>query len=285
MKTNNSDDLKSWLQNARKRLEASIELPGLESQILAAHVLKKPRAWVLAHGDFQPDAAAFQALNTLLMRRLQGEPLPYLIGEWEFFGLSFRVSPAVLIPRPETELLVEQALAWLEAHPARRRAADIGTGSGCIAVSLAKNVPGLQITAADRSPQALYIARQNTARHAVSNQVFLLQADLLTPFGRAFDLVCANLPYIPSGKIADLEVAAHEPLQALDGGADGLDLIRRLLLDAKQVVRPGGALLLEIEAGQGELAAQCARQILADAASIQILNDLSGKPRLLKIQL
>ncbi len=213
-----------------------------------------------------------------------GEPLPYLIGRWEFYGLELVVTPAVLIPRPETELLVEQALDWLNAYPLQRRAADVGVGSGAISAALLTRVPDLHVTAVDASFPALQVARANLAAHDVLPRCTLLQSDLLMACRGPVDLICANLPYIPTATLAALEVAHNEPSLALDGGADGLRLIERLLSDAPRLMAPGGLLLLEIEATQGESAPALARDYFPGAA-VDLHLDLAGLPRLVSIAL
>lgn len=215
---------------------------------------------------------------------MQGEPLAYIRVRAEFYGLEFIVTPSVLIPRPETELLVEAALAWLKAHPRQRRAADVGAGSGCIAVTLAKHVPGLFVIAADLSEAALQVARQNVARYGLREQVQLVQTNLLEGVGGALDLVCANLPYVPTELLPGLDVARYEPAAALDGGPEGLYWIDRLLAGLPASLAPGGLALLEIEAGQGSSAAALARRAFPQAA-VSVLNDLAGRPRLLRVEL
>lgn len=279
-----------WLRFARSFLERvpanrgklAGEDTGLETQVLLAHALQKPRAWVLAHPEAVLTPQQQRHLTKLLGGLAQGTPLPYLTGQQEFFGLVFEVTPAVLIPRPETELLVEHALEWLQRHPDRRRAADVGTGSGCIAVSLAHHVPDLRILAVDRSWEALQVARRNAARHQVDNQVTFLQGDLLSA-AAPLDLVCANLPYIPSEPLASLPVAQHEPLLALDGGPDGLNAIRGLLAGASRWLAPGGLLLLEMQFDQGDAITSLAEACLP-AARIKVHADLAGFPRLVEIQ-
>lgn len=251
--------------------------------MILSHVLGQPRASLLARPETGLAAGQAQQLDELLARRAAGEPLPYLIGHWEFYGLDFLVTPDVLIPRPETELLVEQALAWLRLHPGRRRVADVGTGSGCIAAAVALNAPDVHVLAVDRSLRALHVARENLLRHAVLGRVALAQMDLLNAAAGPLDLICANLPYIPSPTLDGLDVARHEPRAALDGGADGLDLVRRLLATAPRLVSPGGLLLLEVEAGHGESAPALARELLP-RADVALLADLAGLPRLLRIQ-
>ncbi len=277
---NNAGD---WLADAHARLAPVSEQPGLEAQVLLAHVLNRPRAWVLAHPEAGLSANQANSSSNLLERRLGGEPLPYLLGHWEFYGLRFKITPDVLIPRPETELLVEKALTWLHAHPSRRRAADVGTGSGCIGISLAHLIIDLQVVALDSSWPALQVAQQNTCNHHIQDRVHLVQSNLLSGLDGKFDLVCANLPYIPSSSLATLEVGRHEPKQALDGGPDGTIYISSLIEDAPRWLAQGALLLLEIEAGQGETAPNIAKRFLPNA-DIQLFQDLSGHPRLVQIE-
>ncbi len=180
-------------------------------------------------------------------------PVPYLTGIRAFYDLEFAVTPDVLIPRPETEHLIESALQWARG---RRdwRLVDVGTGSGAIAVTLAVHLPEARVWAVDVSAAALDVARQNAIRHGVADRITLVRGDLLEPLivaDQHVDLIAANLPYIASDELKTLPVAQHEPLLALDGGADGLDLIRRLLVQAPRVLAQDGLLLMEIAAGQG----------------------------------
>jgi release factor glutamine methyltransferase len=274
----------AWLGQARRSLVDFSDDPGLEAQILLAHGLSRPRAWVLSHPEFNLTEEQVQTFNAFLAQRLEGRPLPYVIGHWEFFGLDFKVCEDVLIPRPETELLVEQALAWSRQQDRPLRVVDVGTGSGCISASLAKNNPRAKIIATDNSRPALRVASENLQRHRLERQVALLQADLLEACRGPFDLVCANLPYIPTPLLSGLEVAHHEPRLALDGGPDGLSLVERLLFQAEDRMSLDGVLLLEIEAGQGEGAREIAHRTFPEG-EVQVLSDLAGKPRLLRIDL
>lgn len=259
------------------------DLSGGEAQVLACEVLRQPKSWVISHPEYVLARQQFTHLNLLRERILTGEPFPYVIGHWEFYGLQFFVSPAVLIPRPETELLVEHALSWLGKHHRARRVADVGTGSGCIAISIAKNHPGIHLIATDSSWEALQIARQNILQHHLESRIDPLLTSLLAPFHNSFDLICANLPYIPSSKLADLAVARHEPLMALDGGQDGLLWIETLLKMTRLVIQPGGLILLEIEAEQGEQALRLAEET-AKSATVTLVKDLADKDRLVSIQ-
>ena len=274
-----------WLQAAKQRLNGTLaEDSSLSAQVLLGHMLGRPRAWLLAHPETVLDDDQQSHLQTALDRLTAGTPLPYLTGHQAFYGLDFEVTPDVLIPRPETELLVDQAVSWLRRYPARQRVTDVGTGSGCIAISLAVQRPDVVVTAVDRSWAALQVARRNASRYNLGARVHLFQSNLLTAAAGPFDLVCANLPYIPVATLAGLDVARQEPLLALDGGPDGLQLIEALLADAPRWIAPGGALLLEIEAGQGHSAAERAAHYLPQAA-IQVISDLAGLPRLLSVQM
>ncbi len=261
----------------------------LEGQVLLAHVTGRSRSWLLAHPDASLTPEQEQALETAARQREAGVPLPYILGHWEFFGLDFNVSPEVLIPRPETELLIETALRWVRTHPPLETAyrfIDIGTGSGIIPVTLAVHVPSAEITATDISPAALEIARQNAEKHGVGGRIRFIEADLLDrrpstvdELPSSVDVLTANLPYIPTETLKELDVFNKEPTLALDGGPDGLDLISRLLaqITARQV--SVGLILLEIEARQGLAVKALAREHFPDA-EIEIKKDLAGHDRL-----
>ena len=216
----------------------------LEARVLAAHAWQVSHAWLIAHDTDSLTAAEITAFETLLTRRMAGEPIAYLTGTREFYGRPFRVSPDVLIPRPDTELLVELALARIPPGQAMD-VLDLGTGSGCIAITLALERPLARLTAVDRSAAALAIARQNAEN--LGARVELLASDWFAALaGRNFDLVVSNPPYIAA---ADPHLArgdvCFEPLSALAAGVDGLDDLRRLIADARAHLKPGGTLLLE----------------------------------------
>lgn len=284
-----------WLAEISRRFNGRSETPALDAQTLLVHVSGKSRAWVLAHPEVVLPSEVETAMTQALHRLEAGEPLPYIIGHWEFYGLDFLVTEAVLIPRPETELLVEQALAWLRAvrnqasAPIPFRAVDVGTGSGCIAIALARHAPGLPIVAIDLSMPALQVAQRNARRHDLLNRIAFVQGDLLSPLspsaGRqpGFNLICANLPYIPEAELKFLTVANREPHLALSGGGDGLVVIRRLLEMAPAYLAQKGLLLLEIEASSGPATLGLARQAFPDAR-IQLLNDLAGRHRFIWIE-
>ncbi len=273
----------SLIEGIKARLASLSETAGLDAQVLLAHVIGSSRAWVLAHPEARLTEQQSATMERLLARLEQGEPLPYVLGSWEFYGLAFAVSPAALIPRPETELMVEAALDWLRNRPGRRLAAEVGTGSGCVAVALAKNCLDVRVIASDLSWDALELAQQNVSRHGVMDRVGLVQADLLAPSARRYDLICANLPYIPSDQLRSLRVSRWEPRQALDGGEDGLAQIRRLLRQAPEMLAGGGLALLEIEERQGERAEALARRAFPEA-EVRLLKDLAGRDRSLRIE-
>ena len=265
------------------RLENTSDTPGLDAQLLVAHLLNKPRSWVLAHPELPLTRNQNATLENLASRLEEGEPLPYVLGHWEFFGLEFDVTPDVLIPRPETELLVGTALAWLHRWPDCRCIADVGTGSGCIGIALAANVPDLHVTAIDISPTALDVARRNASKQRVDNRMEFSCGDLLSG-DTNFNLIVANLPYIPTESLQNLSIYGHEPTVALDGGTDGMIFIRRLLLEAPDRLLPGGMLLMEIEASEGLAALSFAFDVFSKAR-IHLHKDLSYRDRLLEVQI
>lgn len=271
------------LADARQRLAAHSESPALDAQLLLSHVSGLDRVQLLAHPERILGAKELEAWQRALARLEDGLALPYLLGEWEFCALPLRVTPAVLIPRPETEMLVEAALDWLRAHPDRRRVVDVGTGSAAIAVVLATGVPDVRVTAVDISEEALTVAASNAQRNGVQERIELVHGDLLADLSGPFDVICANLPYIPTRRLAELDVARREPLLALDGGPDGLDLIRRLLEQAPRRLAPGGLLLAEVDDSHEEQAAALARSHFP-LADTEVRPDLAGKVRLLTVR-
>jgi release factor glutamine methyltransferase len=231
--------------------ERGLSSPRLDAQLLLADVLARDRVFLYTHFDqpLGPDELA--RYRGLIQRRLQGEPVAYLVGKKEFRSLMLDVDARVLVPRPDTETLVDVALALLPAEAGAARIVDVGTGSGAVALALKKERPEAQLYAVDRSPDAAAVARKNAERLGLALEV--LEGDLLAPVAdkAPFALIVSNPPYIPSGEIAQLAAEVRrEPRAALDGGADGLDVIRRLVKDAPPLLAPGGALALEVGAGQ-----------------------------------
>jgi release factor glutamine methyltransferase len=281
---------RSLLSQITNRLAAISDSPALDASVLIAHILHKARTWVMAHPEVRLTPEQQKLLDDSLARLEGGESFPYVLGHWEFFGLDFDIKPDVLIPRPETELLVERAIAWLRESPVRRTVADVGTGSGAIAVSIAVNVPDANMLATDISREALKIAKRNAEKFDVDHRIDFVQCDLLPPKPEFFpteqhlDLICANLPYIPKDTLRDLPVYRREPTLALDGGDDGLALIRRLLHTGPEWLAPNGMLLLEIESRRGIQALNLASDLFSQA-TIHLHKDLAGQDRLLEIHL
>jgi release factor glutamine methyltransferase len=259
----------------------------LEMQVLLAHVSGHSRTWLLGHPELSLTPEQENALATATSQLEKGVPLPYIIGHWEFFGLDFIVTPDVLIPRPETELLIETAIHWIRTHPKPAyRIIDVGTGSGIIPISLAAHVPNAEFIAIDISPAALAVARQNAHKHGVEERILFIEGDLLPSDLQlpVSDILIANLPYIPTETLQGLDVFGKEPSLALDGGPDGLDLIRQLLADLAAKKAAGSLILLEIENRQGLTVKELAREAFP-AADIQIKKDLAGHDRLAVIHL
>jgi release factor glutamine methyltransferase len=279
------------LRAARAQLTLVSETASGDAQVLLAEVLGVPRAYVLAHPDHALTAEQERVFAEMVARCARGEPLPYVLGRRAWYDREFYVTPDVLIPRPETELLLEEALRWCADREAsaiaQPVAVDVGTGSGVLAVTFAALRQRWHVFAVDISPSALAVARENAARHSVQTQVTFLQSDLLSAFAdqpACFDLIMANLPYIPTQDLDGLAVAAHEPRLALAGGLDGLVLIRGLLAQARTLLRPAGMMLLEIEARQGAAVATAARQMFPNAR-LGVLRDYAGLDRIVKIVL
>ena len=271
------------------RLAPISDTPALDASFLISHILNKPRTWVLAHPELTLTTEQQIQLDTSLDRLESGEPFPYVIGTWEFFGLEFDITSDVLIPRPETELLVEKAIGWLRQNPEGKTIADIGTGSGAIAVSIAVHCSELHVLATDISPKALQMAKRNAEKHGVSKRIGFVECDLL-PEKLSFlnhkspiNVICANLPYIPTKELHKLPIYNREPTLALDGGEDGLDQIRKLMSIAPEWLAPDGLMLLEIESSQGLETLYLARETFPDA-HIRLHKDLAGKDRLLSVE-
>jgi release factor glutamine methyltransferase len=274
--------VESFLTEAAAQLRQVTDDPALEARLLAAHVTGRPSGWVLAHPEMKLSSDQVAGLHGLLERRLRGEPLPYLLGHWEFFGLEFDLTPDVLIPRPETELLVETAIACGQRQPTVR-AVDVGTGSGCIAIALAVHCPSLSLTATDISPAALRVAQRNAHKHAVAERIEFVECDLFPDGPLGFDLILSNPPYIPTQIMKQTAVFGNEPTLALDGGESGLEIISRLLEQATGRLVPGGMMLIEIESSLGAAVLSAAHEQFP-RAKVEIRKDLLGLDRLLVVQ-
>lgn len=253
---------------------------GLDARALAEFVLGWDAAQFLSRGDQEAGAEFLSAYRGLVARRSAREPLAYVTGKKSFWYQTFTVSPAVLIPRPETELIVEAALARCPDREAPLSMADIGAGSGCLAVALAQERPRATIVATDLSPEALEVARANAARYGVDGRIRFVQTDLLRGVETSFDLIVSNPPYVPESDRAALppEVRDHEPPLALFAADAGLSVIKRLVGEAGEHLKPGAFLIFEFGFGQSD----AVRGLLAvDAAfgDIELMRDLQGIPR------
>lgn len=276
-------EVQDWIKQSITRLRDTSETPFMEARVLVTKVTGQSREWLALHPEACLDVAQIEELDELLDRLSKGEPLAYLTGTRSFFGFDFCVTPDVLIPRPETEQLVEECIAWLEAHPTRRRMADVGTGSGIIAICVADRFPDLAVDAFDVSEAALEIAKTNAEKHPCAQQIHFDLNNLLEGVNHQYDMIAANLPYIPTNTLESLAVTRYEPRLALDGGPDGLDLLRRLITQAVDRLAVGGLMILEIESRQGDACAMIARSIFP-GAEIRLLHDLANLPRIIKIQ-
>ncbi len=277
-----TNTIQSALQAARQRIQAGSDSAGLDAQVLLGAVLGVDRTYLLAHPEQVLLPEQEVRFTTLVERCAAGEPLAYLLGRRAFYDRELIVSPAVLVPRPETELLLEKALTFARSRPSLR-AVDVGTGSGALAVTLAALCPHAIVYATDMSPLALDIARQNAALHHTN--VTFFEGDLLLPLVESdiqIDLIMANLPYIPSDEVPALAVSRYEPIMALDGGADGLDLVRRLLVQGRKLINPHGLTLLEIGAGQGDAASREALAVFPEA-QVAVGLDYAGLDRIVVI--
>jgi release factor glutamine methyltransferase len=299
-------DIRAALKEGISRLRAAnVPSHTLAAELLLMHALGRDRTWLYTYPEAVLDPTASEKYFALVARRASGEPTQYLTGKQEFWGLEFEVTPDVLIPRPETEHVIEVALERLgprgikvnlatSAPTPPLRIADVGTGSGCIAVALACELPHAEIVATDISVEALEVAKRNAMRHGVADRVHFLQSDLLESFYQplatshsplAFDLIASNPPYIARHEAADLprEVRDHEPDAALFGGPTGAEFYARIIRQSAELLRPGGILVLELGHDSaahvgGHLSSR------SDWADVRITNDLAGIPRVISAQ-
>jgi release factor glutamine methyltransferase len=276
--------LLNWMTGyfAQKQLDS----PRLSAELLLCHVLGLKRIELYTLYDRVVQQPQLGQLRELVKRAAEHEPIAYLVGRCEFYSLSLKITPACLIPRPETELLVEKAVEFLRKRPAPRQALDLCTGSGCIAVALVKNCKDLQVTAVDLSEAALSVAAENVRAHNLEASVRLLCGNLYEPLieeldNPRFDLIVSNPPYVSDAEYETLPptVKNYEPKQALCGGADGLEIHRRIIGQAERFLRPDGALMLEIGFEQGP----AVKNLLEQSglfASVDIFKDLAQKDRI-----
>jgi release factor glutamine methyltransferase len=286
-------DVRAALKQGLAQLrEAHVPSFTLAAELLLLHVVGRDRTWLYAHPEEQLSNSDAERFFTLIAHRANGEPTQHLTGKQEFWGLEFEVTPDVLIPRPETEHIIEVALDRLALREVRARRkptfsgqglqiADIGTGSGCIVVALAKELPGATIYATDISPSALAVARRNATRHSVTDQISFIECHLLDIAAQQFDLIVSNPPYVGRREAETLarEVRDHEPEIALYGGEEGYELYANLITQSAAHLKPGGILVLEL--GHNSLPAV---QPLLDSrtwTNVAVTNDLAGIPRVI----
>ena len=283
--------VRSLFTEARRRIaDSGSSEPSLEVRVLLAHILGREPSELLTEIDLEVTDADARGFDVLVGRRAAHEPLAYIVGEREFYGLKFVVDERALIPRPETEMLVEEALAF--AREARRAStdelliADVGTGSGCIVVSIAAQLRGerVRFIATDISEGAVEVARLNADRHGVADRIAFFVEDVLAPLRGPVDLIVANPPYVPEENVAGLqpEITEFEPRVAIDGGpGEGLRVSRRIIEGAPRMLRPRGGLLMEMGS---DTAIDVAREAFGPAAKIDFQRDLAGIPRVLRVR-
>lgn len=262
-----------------------IETPRLEAELLLSHVLGEDRARLYALWETSLSPEQVERFTQWVRRRARREPLAYLVGQRAFYDLTLEVTPEVLIPRPETEHLVEAALAWAKGQDRPLRIIDVGTGSGALAVAVARHLPTARVWAVDLSPQALQVAQRNVLRYGLADRIALIQGDLLTAFKGPFDLILANLPYVSTEELPTLapEIALYEPRLALDGGRQGVEVILRLLASLPWALAVPGLALFEIDPRQAAPLKAEAADLLPEA-EIRLLQDYAGRERVLYIE-
>ena len=275
--------LRQALQRASEILDSHhIESASLTAEVLLRHVLGISRVRLFQDSDTEITSEQYARFAILVERHIQGEPVAYLTGRKEFYGLDFHVDRSVLIPRPETEFLVEKALE-IAGGKNKFTIADIGTGSGAIAITLAINLPGVVIYAVDISAQAIMTARENAVRHLVEARIRFIQGDLLQSLPEPVDLIIANLPYVRQADLAEPSIK-YEPRTALDGGPDGLDVIRRFIPQISSKIKTGGTVLMEIGMGQSEPVVALLRMQYPQA-KLDLFKDFNGIERVVRMKL
>ncbi|MDK1022376.1 MAG: peptide chain release factor N(5)-glutamine methyltransferase [Candidatus Hydrogenedentes bacterium] len=273
-----SESAADLLADAAARLESVTETPRLDAEILLAHAMNLSRAQLLARLREEAPPGNFEEL---LNRRLDAEPIAYILGEWEFYSLTFEIEPPVLVPRPETEHLVEVVLEAIGDRPAH--VLDVGAGSGCVSIAIARNAPNCSVVACDIRTDFLDLARRNAARHYVADRIAFRKGNLfdaLAPDDGPFDLICSNPPYVaePEWEGLPATITRYEAPECLLGGADGLDIVRRLVAQAQDHLVPGGRLALEIGMGQYETVRELLEQNGYEEISAR--RDLAGIDRI-----
>ena len=302
---NGTNDLPQWQQvewklsagvqvgpavnTATQRLEETgITTARLDAQVILAHVLGVDRSWLFAHYEHELAPEHAERYTELIVRRIAREPVAYLVRHKEFYGIDLYVDHRVLIPRPETEMLVDQVLTEATVRaPQGITVVDVGTGSGAISLAVASNVPNAQVYALDLSINALAVARRNVERHDLCDRIHLIHSDLLTALPVRADVVVANLPYVNTGDFATLDpdVRNYEPSGALVAGPQGVDVIARLLPQLPACLNPGGVTVLEIAYDQGELVTALVEELLPQATQLELHRDYHGRDRVVSFQL
>ena len=281
------------MTEARDRLrQEGVDSAPLEARLLMAHALGMASDQLLLSPDMAVPPEAESRFSEALRRRLTREPLFYILGEREFYGLALHVDSRALIPRPETELLVEEALAVVRAGKPEQRdgtgleIADIGTGSGCVVVALATQLPGARFFAADLAAEALEVALINAERHGVADRITFAQGDLLEPLPGPMHIIVANPPYVPKENLATIqaEIRDHEPRVAVDGGNGGMTIAERLIAQAPAALRPGGWLFMEVGYGQASVMVDAAQVVFNPGAQIDMALDLAGVQRVVRVR-
>lgn len=271
------------LREQTLKLTHEVDRPHDHALVLLAHVLGESKSWVLAHPDLYLSQRQILELSNLTARLAKGEPLAYLMGKQAFFGSDFQVNQDVLIPRPETEMMVEVALGWLKDNPDARQGIDLGTGSGCVAVSLILNCPELRMCAVDISAKSLKVAMENAIDLHCEDRIRFTQSDLFADVTRSYNLVCANLPYIPTDQVGAVNSLPYEPRLALDGGQNGLELIERSMAESKAHLLQPALLLYEFQTDKALEVEKLAEKYYPQAER-KILKDLASLDRLLRIE-
>jgi len=279
------------VNNATLQLsEAGITNARLDAEVLLSHVLNKNRVWLITHRDDRLDGLGSAMFTSALQRRVKREPLQYIIGNQEFWGFDFIVTPDVLIPRPETEFIIEAALAIIQERTSPVRIIDLCTGSGCIAVSLAKELAGAHVLAIDTSEQALIVAKKNAVHHGVADRIRFFEGDLFAPLKKIdllgqMDLIVSNPPYVKTNELGTLqpEVRDFEPEMALIAGPEGTELAARIIQTAPEYLKKNGALIMEMGLGQAEELRSRAEETGAYAVP-EIIKDLAGIERVIVVR-
>ncbi|MFA6391749.1 MAG: peptide chain release factor N(5)-glutamine methyltransferase [Patescibacteria group bacterium] len=274
--------INNWLRVATLKLKtSSIPSAALDAEVLLSYVLNKPKEYIFSHPEITLTKKQTSILDRLIKKRAQFEPVAYLTHNKEFYGLDFYVDKNVLIPRPETELLVDAVLNDLKNNSSVI-IADIGTGSGCIAVAIAKNMPKVTVIASDISKKALAVAKTNAKRLGVENQIRFVHGDLLNVIDTPVQIIIANLPYLPMSE--QKKEISYEPKQALFGKNSGLEFLEKIIEQSPGKLKAGGKMILEIHPPQSMQIESYVHNIFPEA-NIKIIKDLAGKERILSIQL